>query len=1359
MIKIKITGKGIPKAQFGFGVNNLGGLGLFDASNILGYATSKPTTGGLVASLVDPTGISNWPFLHQSWEDWKADKSLGNTIGLGLDVAGSLPFIGAEVNDVVKGTKLLKKAKPFKQLTLPGKVGRGVKTYIKVVEAPATAVNKIYKKIGVPLILNNGINNYNRGLRGWEAGWEGLKGINDAINNYQPSMQNMPDATRVQRPLLIQAYGGAHLDKYQDKGTVEKANGIGANCAAHPRGSENAPPSKAERKQEAAWDKQMLKDSELEARQIADQKASEWADYTNTNLDPYGTKYGRKDKTFSDSYNKFITTNPNFGQEQSTLGLSPEQRYAMLYHMAGRSGSADYAAPKRLRSYMKLPEGSRFTDQQLYEATQKMGGIDKYADWWKGGWNEIKRNGGSTNEIPNIFTHDPARNAPGRMELGGTPPNCDPGYMIDPMDNTKCIKDPNAPAKKIFPEDDPTSDQYIKPVDLSLNSVQRLKGNIQQRNNTRDQGLAPCGPGFKYDFKTKGCVPITTAGDKIQNASEKFDAYLNFSSGLSNMAQGINKQQTWDKNFRQNKFNSNVASSDVSGSHGNFHTNDGTFRDPGYNTQNFGAYGGTMLKDSNMGNIKIRIVGGPKDQQPIKIRLLGGGDSSMAYGGQSGYGFDIGARKTFAEMPQGKIEHVSNQINEVPREEANIEAEKGETVYGDMDGDGFLEHMDIGGKRHVDGGTPLKVPEGSFVFSDTKKMIIKDPQVLAKFGMAPSKAGYTPAEIAKKYDINKYKAILEDPTSDPYMINAASLMIKNYQTKLSELAVVQEEIKGFPQGIPDVAKKGMSEEKLAALEAHIAEVKGQQPQQGQMPPQQDEQPQMEQQEPMEGAPQEEMNPQEEPEMLYGGGYMEYGGDLNHFNEGGEEDFEFQNGGLIMAQNGYQWNTPDIENAITSINSQTGKKVVVSPRVSAGDITIPSMQHKQSSGLYGEITPDLIDEFRQRHKWYFKNHPNWSPHNPNDVKDFQNKYDEEFAKKYGFVYFPGDKKYNKKDTYFGEYTYNAPGLEEDETPEIPGVIPVVGYKCINGKIIDQGYPDDTALAADGASKNLALVQANCVTGGTTIIPPPLKIPPTQVPYKYLTPDRWKMAAAAGMIGNKYLPYLADVNYDPGNFIPEEWRAKASQLQALARQSGEQMGAFLPGQSMAANESNIYGQAADKLIGAVADVDTRNVAGANAFNQAEQGRKDKFDFLRAANASERWKGNVIANQQWDNFLNKKMVNTTDTAANAWLNRMYLGQVNATKKTHYTDPITGQTIFKGGYGPENLGGKGTNESWEDFQQRFPGQAVTPQDYINWMKLQKGKTDTDDIAAYGGTIKRKKSSGSSDLAEMLSRGYSHPF
>jgi hypothetical protein len=195
-------------------------------------------------------------------------------------------------------------------------------------------------------------------------------------------------------------------------GWVQRAANAEFECKGHPRSNLRSEFSdgrtKAERKEDAAWDKEIAKQEAIEKKEIAAQKAQEWAEYINTGLDPYGEKYGRKDKTFSDSYNKFIAANPKFAEEQSSLGLSPEQRYAMLYKMAGRSGSDSFAAPQRLRSYMKLAPGSRFTDQQLYEATQRMGGIDKYADWWKSGYPEIQKYGGETKKLNQLtnFTND-----------------------------------------------------------------------------------------------------------------------------------------------------------------------------------------------------------------------------------------------------------------------------------------------------------------------------------------------------------------------------------------------------------------------------------------------------------------------------------------------------------------------------------------------------------------------------------------------------------------------------------------------------------------------------------------------------------------------------------------------------------------------------------------------------------------------------------------------------------------------------------------------------------------------------------------------------------------------------------------
>jgi hypothetical protein len=176
-------------------------------------------------------------------------------------------------------------------------------------------------------------------------------------------------------------------------------------------------------------------------------------------------------------------------------------------------------------------------------------------------------------------------------------------------------------------------------------------------------------------------------------------------------------------------------------------------------------------------------------------------------------------------LEAGKISQqpteVRDSLQPVAREDANLEAERGETAMVNIDG--IPAHFKIGGKRHSEGGTPLNLPDNSFIFSDTAKMKIKDPIMLAQFGMVPKKSGYTPAEIAKKYDINKFRQVLADPNSEDVDRSTAELMISNYNMKLAKLALVQESSKGFPQGIPVVAMpyvmaSGMNPEELLQVD-------------------------------------------------------------------------------------------------------------------------------------------------------------------------------------------------------------------------------------------------------------------------------------------------------------------------------------------------------------------------------------------------------------------------------------------------------------------------------------------------------------------------------------------------------------
>lgn len=143
-------------------------------------------------------------------------------------------------------------------------------------------------------------------------------------------------------------------------------------------------------------------------------------------------------------------------------------------------------------------------------------------------------------------------------------------------------------------------------------------------------------------------------------------------------------------------------------------------------------------------------------------------------------------------------------LGSVDRDMANVETEGGETVFL-PDKEGLPAHYRIHGPRHSEGGVPMNIPPDSFVFSDTRSMRIKDADLLKEFGMPADKKGYTPAEIAKKYDINKFRKILQDPDSDKLQIQTAEYNIANFQVKLGKLALIQESMKGYPGGIPLVA--------------------------------------------------------------------------------------------------------------------------------------------------------------------------------------------------------------------------------------------------------------------------------------------------------------------------------------------------------------------------------------------------------------------------------------------------------------------------------------------------------------------------------------------------------------------------
>ena len=216
----------------------------------------------------------------------------------------------------------------------------------------------------------------------------------------------------------------------------------------------------------------------------------------------------------------------------------------------------------------------------------------------------------------------------------------------------------------------------------------------------------------------------------------------------------------------------------------------------------------------------------------VRIKTSPGETNPKSTGQQEDYGLVRNLRGMQNSPEQFAV---NDTMGAVPRDQANIEVEGGESVIGDINNDGTMELMHFKGKRHTEGGVPVNIPEGSFIYSDTKNLTIKDPEVIEKiFNLPFRKQGYTPAEISKKYDINMYVEILKDETSDPLAKRSAAEMLKKNKQKLGLLAFIQESMKGFPDGIPAIAEEVLSSMGIDPNQM-AQQFAPQQPQQGQMP--------------------------------------------------------------------------------------------------------------------------------------------------------------------------------------------------------------------------------------------------------------------------------------------------------------------------------------------------------------------------------------------------------------------------------------------------------------------------------------------------------------------------------------------
>lgn len=135
-----------------------------------------------------------------------------------------------------------------------------------------------------------------------------------------------------------------------------------------------------------------------------------------------------------------------------------------------------------------------------------------------------------------------------------------------------------------------------------------------------------------------------------------------------------------------------------------------------------------------------------------------------------------------------KLEAVNKYIS-------NIELEKGEILQRLEDD--YSQIIEIGGKPHSKGGTPVQLTKNDRVFSN--KIVLPESIVSA---LINKEKKYTPADLAKEYNPEKWQELLDH--SDPLTRNSAKLMKAKYDAILDSVFAAQElfkDSKGVKDGV------------------------------------------------------------------------------------------------------------------------------------------------------------------------------------------------------------------------------------------------------------------------------------------------------------------------------------------------------------------------------------------------------------------------------------------------------------------------------------------------------------------------------------------------------------------------------
>lgn len=572
-------------------------------------------------------------------------------------------------------------------------------------------------------------------------------------------------------------------------------------------------------------------------------------------------------------------------------------------------------------------------------------------------------------------------------------------------------------------------------------------------------------------------------------------------------------------------------------------------------------------------------------------------------------------------VPKGKeYIKVNRTLKPVKKgEPRNAELEKDELAIGPFSFDGFPSIFVVGGKSHSQGGTPSNLPENSFIFSKDKSMKIDDEDILESFNKKPKESGYSPAEIARQYNINKFRKVLSDPNSDKMQRETSEDMIKNYNEKLGKLALAQESIKGFPNNVPFVAIPYLESMGIDAAQfvnqGHNQNSESPLPSQEEMPMQK------------KGGQLKIRITKTPNAILQKGGPTQPKGQEFAYNKEFYTDFANRLGTDISAI------------LPSTLGDQRGM--------------VNNLQGALGANVFGRkdwTSPELFNDFKSRNAWYFEKNPKFDPSKKEDVKDFQQAYNEK-AKTMGLKpYFNQGKgsKYSL-DSKFGEVTYSVPNLEQKAASPV--------------QLQTQQLPPINQTLPDLQKPNLNYSQPN-------------------QDNPFWTEDLINMAGVYGDLTRikKYMPWQAGYDTvlpDPTFYDPTRELAASAEQSNIA---GQALGAFAGPQALSARLSSVQGQGLSNAANILGRYNNMNVGVANQFEQMQTDITNNSNINRANQATSLYDKTVATNQAFDNSKTMARQNFRQSLINSWNNRGNTQALNSMNKQYRVDPTTGFVEFTG-------------------------------------------------------------------------------